>query len=134
MKKIILFVLFSSFLFGFGGAKFLMPNEAFIPHAKLNDKMQIEADIKIADGIYLYVDEVKFELANANGLEIVDIKKPKADKHDGDAVYLKSPKFLVTLKNDGKISQKKDIVFKISYQGCSTAGLCYEHFKIIFRC
>jgi thiol:disulfide interchange protein DsbD len=125
MKKLILFLFSVGVLFGFGGS-FLMPDKAFIPHVKLNDKMQIEADIKIADGIYIYDSSLKFNLKDADGIEIAEVKKPSATLHDGDMVYLKTPNFLITLKNSAKTTQIKKIVFELSYQGCSTAGLCYE--------
>ena len=129
MKKVVLFMLFCTLL----SAKFLMPDEAFIPHAKLNDNMQIEADVEIADGIYLYVDKVKLRLRDGSGIKISHIKKPKAQKHDGDDVYLQSPKFLVSLKNDDESLKTKEVVFEISYQGCSTAGLCYEPFTKSYK-
>jgi thiol:disulfide interchange protein DsbD len=106
MKKLILFLFSVSVLFGFGGS-FLMPNKAFIPHAKLNDKMQIEADIKIADGIYIYDSSLKFNLKDADGIEIAEVKKPSATLHDGDMVYLKTPNFLITLKSSAKTTQIK---------------------------
>jgi thiol:disulfide interchange protein DsbD len=124
MKFISLVVLLCSFIFG-AMPKFLMPDEAFIPHAKLNDKMQIEADIELAKGMYLYEDKVRFELKKGDGLTIIDIKKPNAIEHDEDKVYLESPSFVISLKNDAKKSVE-DIEFVIYYQGCSEDGLCYE--------
>ena len=125
MKKVILFILSSVMLFAFSGG-FLMPDKAFVPHAKLNEKMQIEVSVELADSIYLYVDKVKFDLKNNPDIKIVDIKKPKIQKHDGDDVYLKTPNFLVTLEKNPELHGVKEVSFELSYQGCSTQGLCYE--------
>ena len=132
MRKIFLLFFTVGFLFAFGG-KFLMPNEAFIPKVKLNKNMQIEVEIKIAKGIYLYEKKLKLRLKDSNGIEIKNIKKPKPVLHDGEMVFFKTPHFLVTLANKDKTLEKKEIVFELSYQGCSTAGLCYEPFTKIYN-
>ncbi len=132
MRKIFLLFFTVSFLFAFGG-KFLMPNEAFIPKVKLNKNMQIEVEIKIAKGIYLYEKKLKLRLKDSNGIEIKNIKKPKPVLHDGEMVFFKTPHFLVTLANKDKTLETREIVFELSYQGCSTAGLCYEPFTKIYN-
>ena len=114
-------------------AGFLMPDQAFKPYAKVNKKMQIEAGVKIAKDIYLYDDKLKIELVDAKGLSIENIKKPATSDHDGDKVYLKSPNFIVTLKKDASVSGLQDVKLKISYQGCSTQGLCYEPSSKVFH-
>ena len=124
MKTILLFLF--SFTLSFGAPSFLMPDQAFIPHAKLNDKMQIEAEVEIAEDIYLYDDKLKLELIDSSEISIVDIKSPKSVLHHDEMVFLESPKFLVTLKSNGNISGSKTVNLKISYQGCSEQGLCYE--------
>lgn len=126
MSKIILFLFLSVFLFG-ETPKFLMPNEAFIPHAKLNEKMQIEANVAIAKDIYLYEDKVKLEVIDAtNTVTIKEIAAPKSVKHEGDMVYLSSPSFVITLEKKSDVKEIKKVEFKLSYQGCSEQGLCYE--------
>ena len=124
MKQLSLFIFLVSALFA-AMPKFLMPDQAFIPHAKLNSTMQIEASIDLGKSIYVYEDKVKFALKNADGLSIGNIKKPLSVDHEGLKVYLKSPTFVVSLKNDGA-SGLKDVEFVLSYQGCSEEGLCYE--------
>ena len=54
MNKIFLLLFTSILLFG-AQPKFLMPDEAFKPSVKLNDKMQVEATVNTAKDIYLYV-------------------------------------------------------------------------------
>ena len=121
----LLLLLSSIFLFA-SQPKFLMPEEAFKPSAKLNENMQIEAKIEIGKDIYLYEDAVKLEIKNKNGIDIKDIEKPKSVEHHEDKVYLKSPTFIIDLKKDEGVKGIKEIDFEISYQGCSEQGLCYE--------
>ncbi|WP_455756212.1 protein-disulfide reductase DsbD [Sulfurimonas sp.] len=124
MKTILLSILL--FTLSYALPSFLMPDEAFIPHAKVNDKMQIEADIELAKDIYLYEDKLKFELVDSSGISIKDSKLPKSVSHYDEKVFLESPKILITLENDGSVSGTKTIQFKLYYQGCSEQGLCYE--------
>jgi len=107
-------------------ADFLMPDQAFKPYAKVNDKMQIEAGVKIAPSIYLYDAKLKVALVGAKGLSIKDIQKPKTTDHEGDKVYMQSPNFVLTLKNDGSVHGVQNVKVKVAYQGCSEKGLCYE--------
>ncbi len=125
MKKIVLFLL-STILVLNGASKFLMPDEAFKPEAKLNEKMQIEASVKIAKDIYLYEKQLKVEVKDGNGVSILNIDKPKSVMHDEEMVYLTSPTIIVTLQKDSQLSGMKTIEFILSYQGCSEQGLCYE--------
>jgi thiol:disulfide interchange protein DsbD len=132
MKFLYLLIFMCLSVFAFP-SKFLMPDEAFKPSAKLNNKMQIEASVKIAKDMYLYVDALKLELLSKNGISIKDIKKPQGVKHHDDMVYLKSPSFLISLKKDtSDIEGIKKIKLKISYQGCSERGLCYEPMSKIY--
>ncbi|MCD6432754.1 MAG: protein-disulfide reductase DsbD [Sulfurimonas sp.] len=125
MKKLILFILTSTVLFS-ASPKFLMPDEAFSPEVIVNDTMQIEARVVIAKDIYIYVDSLKLELKDGSSLSVKDIKLPKSVDYHGDMVYLESPSFLVNLKKGMGVSGSKEIVFELSYQGCSKQGLCYE--------
>ncbi len=126
MSKIILFLFLSVFLFG-APPKFLMPDEAFIPHAKINEQMQIEAGVTIAKDIYLYEDKVTLEIIDtSNIIQIKEIVSPKSVKHEDAMVYLESPDFLVHLQKSSDTKDIKKVEFKLSYQGCSEQGLCYE--------
>lgn len=131
MKKLLLLLMLSILLFGVQ-PKFLMPEEAFKPSAKLNDKMQIEATVEIAKDIYLYEDAMKFEIVNTKGIRIKDIKKPKSVEHHGDMVYLESPMFIVSLEKDAEVTGLVSVEAKLSYQGCSEQGLCYEPYTDSF--
>ena len=132
MKKIFLFLFSSILLFG-AQPKFLMPDEAFNPGAKLNEKMQIEATVGTAKDIYLYADAIKLEIKSGNGIAILDFTTPKSTDFHGDMVYLDSPTFIVTLKKDADVTGVKTIEFDLSYQGCSKQGLCYEPYTKAFK-
>jgi len=109
-----------------GAADFLMPDQAFKPYAKVNENDQIQAGIKLGDAIYLYADKVKIELADADGITIKEIISPKSEILHDEKVYRKSPEFLINLDKENSIQGRKDFKVKISYQGCSEQGLCYE--------
>ncbi len=131
MKQFLILIFLISTLFG-AMPKFLMPEEAFKPHAKLNDVMQIEVEIELGKGIYVYEDKVNFELKNTNILGIAKIQKPLAIEHEGFSVYLNSPKFLLFLENNGS-NNIENVELFVSYQGCSEDGLCYEPLDISFN-
>ena len=123
--KSLFFSLFLSSI-AFAMPSFLMPEEAFKPHASINNSMQVEAGIEIANDIYLYANKLKIDLKNSTGISIESIELPQSVPHHGEDVYLKSPNFLVSFAKDGSVSGKKTIHLDISYQGCSEQGLCYE--------
>lgn len=125
MNKLILFFLSSLLLFA-AQPKFLMPEEAFKPSAKLNDEMQIEATIELGKEIYLYENSTKLLVKEGSGISIAKIDSPKSVSHHEDMVYLESPTFLVHLGKDADVTGIKSVEFELSYQGCSEQGLCYE--------
>ena len=131
MKKLHIILALIFMLAASLNAKFLMPNEAFKPHASLNNQNQIESGVTIADKIYLYEKFFKVAILNAPYLHIVTTQKPQTTLHHGEQVYLKSPLYLLTLQSD-EDKGIQDIQVKISYQGCSEEGLCYEPSSKIF--
>lgn len=132
MKKLLLLLFSSILLFG-AQPKFLMPEEAFKPSAKLNDKMQIEVSVSVAKDIYLYVDATKVTIKEGSGISAKEIASPNGVDHDGDMVYLESPTFVVTLQKDAGVTGIKSVEIELSYQGCSEQGLCYEPYTHSFK-
>jgi len=130
MKKIMLFLISTIFLYA--APKFLMPEEAFKADAKLNDSMQIEAKIEIADDIYLYEEKVKFSLKDNTLISIDKIDAPTAVEHHGDMTYTTTPHFLINLQADASAKDMHKIDFVMEYQGCSEQGLCYEPLSTTF--
>lgn len=132
MKKLLLLLISSILLIG-AQPKFLMPEEAFKPTAKLNEKMQIEVSVSVAKDIYLYVDATKVTIKEGSGISAKEITSPKGVDHDGDMVYLESPVFVVTLQKDAGVTGIKSVEIELSYQGCSEQGLCYEPYTQSFK-
>lgn len=127
MKFILKFFIVLLTLANFASAAgFLMPDQAFQPYAKLNNKMEVEAGIKLGEEIYVYDKQVKVELVNPKDISIKSIEKPTPIEHHGDMVHLNSPNYIVTLQDNSDDKGIKDITLKVSYQGCSEQGLCYE--------
>ena len=127
-----IFVLLTLTFGTLNAGKFLMPNEAFAPYAKVNDKTQIEVGVKLGKKIYLYEKSLKISLEDSKDFTIKNIQKPKTVNHEGDAVYMHSPNFVLTLKNRDGVSGIQDVKVKIAYQGCSEEGLCYEPNSKVF--
>ncbi|MBD3797441.1 MAG: protein-disulfide reductase DsbD [Campylobacterales bacterium] len=127
MKFILKFFIALLTLANFAGAGgFLMPDQAFQPYAKLNNKMEVEAGIKLGKEIYVYDKQVKVELVNPKDISIKSIEKPTPIEHHGDMVHLNSPNYIVTLQDNSDDKGIKNVTVKVSYQGCSEQGLCYE--------
>ncbi len=131
MRKIVSLLLLAVYIFA-APPKFLMPDEAFQPYAKVNDAMEIEAGVKIAKDIYLYAEKLTFSLKDLNGISIAKIKKPQSVTHHDDQVYLKSPKFMISLAKDSTVKGVQSVILSIAYQGCSEQGLCYEPYTKTF--
>ena len=124
MKNFIILLLTATMMLG--AADFLMPDKAFKPHAILNQDMEIEASVEIAQDIYLYSEKVTLEVTSDNGVSIKKIISPSSVEHHDEQVYLKSPAFIVELQRDADVVGTQTVAFKLSYQGCSEQGLCYE--------
>lgn len=120
-----LFLLFFSVsLFGFG---FLQPDEAFKPRISKIDKDTIGIDIDLGQDIYLYKNKLKIEDANLKDeIDFKSVSMGKSVDHDGEQVFLSSPKIRIDLLKTSVIRGDHKVKVNLSYQGCSSAGLCYE--------
>ncbi|OIP57000.1 MAG: thiol:disulfide interchange protein [Helicobacteraceae bacterium CG2_30_36_10] len=130
MKKILFFLLLVSTIFA--APKFLMPDEAFIPHATLGENMEIEASVEIAEGIYLYADKLTLMVKDSDEITVKNIVFPKSVEHHDEMVYLESPQFVLSLQKKEGVTGVKSIDFELSYQGCSEQGLCYEPLSKVY--
>lgn len=124
MKSFLLSFLLTGILFA--APSFLMPDEAFKPFANTNEKMQIVAGIELAPDIYLYADKLKIELIDSSEFSIKNTSLPQSFDHDGELAYTQSPNFLIELQKNTELNTIKQLNLRISYQGCSEQGLCYE--------
>ena len=116
---------FSMALFG---VSFLQPDEAFKPKITTVDDDTIAVEIELGDQIYLYKDKLKIEDADLNdgiNFTIIETATKTAD-HEGESVYETNPITNIDLSKAKELSGDQKVRVKLSYQGCSSAGLCYE--------
>lgn len=122
--RILFLMFFSLSLFGFG---FLQPDEAFKPKITQIDKETIGIDIELGANIYLYKDKVKVEDVNLkDGIDFKSVKMGKSVDHDGEQIFSSSPKIRIDLVKKSVVNGDQKVKVKLSYQGCSSEGLCYE--------
>ncbi len=107
----------------FGTTDFVMPKEAFKPSVILQGK-QLKAKIALAPEIYLYKKSIKLSLKDSGVLLKNITFSPKPVDHAGSLVFTKD----VTISADIVKTQKSlnKTTLLLSYQGCSSKGLCYE--------
>lgn len=102
--------------------------DAFKFSLSVDDNNQLSAIWSIADNHYLYKDKFKFELIEGNGFSIQAPKMPagkaKNDEYLGDyeAYY---HDLVINIPVSGKGDTSKPLAVKVTYQGCSEAGICY---------
>ncbi len=122
--RIIFLMFFSLSLFGFG---FLQPDEAFKPRISQINKDTIGIDIDLGENIYLYKSKLKVEDANLkDGIDFKSVKMGESVDHDGEQVFFSSPKIRIQLLKKSVLNGDHKVKVNLSYQGCSSAGLCYE--------
>ena len=125
MKYIITLLLLTVSLFA--ETKFLMPDEAFMPSAKVVDANRVEATMKLGDKIYVYQDKFKFSLQGDSKLAINKVSiANKAEDHEGSMVYLEDVTADITFTKSSDAAAIEPVTLVMNYQGCSEAGLCYE--------
>lgn len=116
------------------GVSFLQPEEAFQPKSKLIDKQTVGIEIELGDQIYLYADKVKVEDTDpGDGIDFKAVSMAEPTDHEGESVFETSPAIRIALVKTKEISGEKKLGFKLSFQGCSAAGLCYEPQEVILN-
>lgn len=109
------------------GASFLMPEEAFKPRISMADPKTVAIDIDLGEQIYIYADKLHIEDMDKNdGIDLGVLQTIKPVDHDGEKVFEKSPAVKIALSKSKELTGEKELRIKLSYQGCSSAGLCYE--------
>ena len=125
MNKIFTLLLITISLFA--ETKFLMPDEAFMPSAKVVNGSSVEATMKLGDKIYIYQEQFGFSIKGDSPLQIVNTEiANSAVDHDGEMVYLEDITAVISFSKSAAAAQKETITLVMNYQGCSEAGLCYE--------
>ncbi|MDO9209078.1 MAG: protein-disulfide reductase DsbD [Sulfuricurvum sp.] len=110
------------------GVSFLQPDEAFKPKITAVDDDTVAVEIVLGDQIYLYKEKLKIEdVDGQDGINFTTINTAtKTVDHEGEKVYEVSPVTYIDLSNSKELSGEQKVRVKLSYQGCSSAGLCYE--------
>ncbi|MFK5976931.1 MAG: protein-disulfide reductase DsbD [Sulfurovum sp.] len=128
-KKLLLSLLIlSTFIFGaFNSSlkkqKFLSPEEAFTVSAVVEGE-SIKTQIVMADKIHIYKSSLSYTIIRPNKVTLTPIL-PKAHEFDGDMVYDKTLTVTIPIKSiESQVAG--DYTLKISYQGCSDRGICYQ--------
>lgn len=120
----LLFLLISLNVWAVG---FLQPDEAFKPSAKMVDAKTIGVELIMGDQIHIYADKLKVEDADKkDGIDFKSVTMVEPIVLDGEKVYESSPAIRIALLRTKELSGDKKVRIKLSYQGCSSAGLCYE--------
>ncbi|WP_294896210.1 protein-disulfide reductase DsbD N-terminal domain-containing protein, partial [Sulfuricurvum sp. RIFOXYD12_FULL_44_77] len=121
--RLLLFLLFSLNVWAVG---FLQPDEAFKPKISVIDNNTVGIEIELGEMIYLYENKLKVEDANPkDGIDFASVTMNKAVDHEGERVFETSPAIRIKLSKSTDVSGEQSIGVKLSYQGCSSAGLCY---------
>ncbi|MGZ5208639.1 MAG: protein-disulfide reductase DsbD [Sulfuricurvum sp.] len=110
------------------GVSFLQPDEAFKPKITAVDEDTVAVEILLGDQIYLYKEKLKIEDADPkDGIDFTAINTTtKTVDHEGESVYEENPMTTVDLGKNKTLGGEQTVRIKLSYQGCSSAGLCYE--------
>ncbi len=120
----LLFLLISLNVWAVG---FLQPDDAFKPSAKMVDPKTLGVEIIMGDQIHIYADKLKVEDADKkDGIDFKSVTMVEPIELDGEKVYESSPAIRIALLKTKELSGEKKVKIKLSYQGCSSAGLCYE--------
>lgn len=106
-----------------GDDDFLTVDQAFALTADAKTAKEIVLNWRIADGYYLYKDRIK--LAPADAAAVGTLVLPKGEPHHDDyfgdqEVYRQSLDATLPVT-----AGAKSVSFKVTYQGCADAGLCY---------
>jgi thioredoxin:protein disulfide reductase len=109
------------------GAGFLQPEEAFKPTIETVKPDVIGIEISLGENIYLYAEKLKVEDADPkDGIDFASVSMAEAVDHEGERAYESSPAIRIQLSKSKELSGTQSVAIKLSYQGCSSAGLCYE--------
>ncbi len=134
MKKILLIMLImlSSLFAGFQN-DILEVDEAF--KLKVTQESDtIHTVIKMADEIYVYDDQLKYEIINPKEVDLdKKIKRPSPVEFHEFSVHRKGDIVVnIPLTVIKEAIGDKDFTLQVSYQGCSEKGLCYQPIKKSF--
>ena len=136
MKHIVRFFLFSfallTPLFLNAEIKILTPEEAFKVSAVQNVQ-GVVINIVLGEGIYLYDDKLKLELTSPKPLSLDTlVSRPKPEEFHEFITQRKSFELVIPQSLLNEHVQNGNFTLKLSYQGCSELGLCYQPMQNVF--
>ncbi len=134
MKKFLLLLLtiFNLSLFAFNQDEILQPHEAFIVDAKKQGE-NIKTSIKLGEKIYLFDRALKYTIIKPKEVSLDKLlNKPKPVEQAGKKAHLEDVIVDIPLSLIKEQIGNSEFTIKISYQGCSKKGLCYQPLKAIF--
>ena len=121
-----LFFLLMVSLFGVEKPKVLTPEEAFKVTTTHNLQGAI-ISIVLGDKIYMYDDKIKLELTYPKVVDITGwVERPKAENFHDYVTQRKPFELFVPQSLLEDQVKKGNFTLKLSYQGCSELGICYQ--------
>lgn len=137
MKILITLVLFISSLFanpfGFGDGGFLEPDEAF-KTSVIKEGDYIEFEIVLGQNIYLYQDQFKIRITSPTTEDITSkIKLPDYKEYQESKAIFEIANISVPIGLVKEITKSDTFALELSFQGCSSAGLCYAPMSIFYN-
>ncbi len=125
---VLLFLLYMNLpLFaGFTQMEILSPEEAFKVESKQSDN-GVDVTIKLAKTMYIYDDKLHIEIISPIQVSLdKEVKKPKPVSFHDFIVHRKDVDINIPNSIISKYVKDGDFTIKVSYQGCSERGLCYQ--------
>lgn len=117
----------------------LTPDEAFKLSAQMVDDGHVRLDWEIAEGYYLYQDQIRLRSQTPTMRVLQDqlvlpAGEEKYDKTFGQTtIYTQALRLEVPLANTAETATPSDLLLKVRYQGCLDQGLCYRPQEKVLR-
>lgn len=128
-RKIMIFIFISITFLMASEQKFLKPNEAFKTDLTKNGK-NITINIGLGKKIYLYKDKLHVELTKPTKQNLDElINFPKSVYFHDNNVYREDINITITQSIINRYVTSGEYELRVSWQGCSEAGLCYQPMK-----
>lgn len=134
MKKIlVLFITLSTFLIALTNRAVLPVDEAFKIESKIvKDNLQI--DIELGKGIYIYKNKLKIEITEPKVINITEeLNLPKPTIEAEHKVFEENLTLTLSLSKLKDKIGSEPFSLLISLQGCSKGGICYSPIKKSFN-
>lgn len=125
LKLIALIMIILSCSYG----KFLKPNEAFKVDISANEN-DVLIKVDLGKGIYIYDEKFHISITTPIDKNLdKDYTRPKTDIFHKTNVFNKNFDIKIPFENIKKYIKNEKFTLEVSWQGCSTAGLCYQPMK-----